>query len=166
MVLIRAETAADVAQIRDLNEQAFGQPGEAKLVDALRPWISLVAVNATDQVVGHILFTPISVESEGGAWSALGLAPMAVLPDHQRRGIGSTLVRAGLEACRDQGHTVVFVLGHPQFYPRFGFKAAPPLGLRCKWDVPADVFMVAELEEQGIAGRTGLIHYDAAFDGV
>lgn len=163
---IRLETPADHHAVRHINEAAFETPAEAKLVDALResvtPYISLVA-EREGVVLGHILFTPVTIESDSGTWSALGLAPMAVAPGCQRQGIGSALVRAGLEACKQINQPIVFVLGHPEYYPRFGFVSAPPLGLTCEYSVPDEVFMVTELETDAIDGQTGLIKYTPPF---
>ena len=112
--------------MRTVNRLAFGQDAEARLVDALRAGgfapVSLVA-EINGQVVGHILFSDLSIITETGNVSALALAPMAVLPEFQRQGIGSALVRRGLEVCKEQGHRIVVVLGHADFYPRFGFSA-------------------------------------------
>ena len=151
-----------------MNVAAFGTPAEAELIECVRGEkgaISLVAIQAGG-VLGHILFTPVSVGAGEDAWDAVALGPMAVRPDLQRRGIGSQLVEAGLAACREAGHTVCFVLGHPAFYPRFGFEPAAPKGLTCKWPVPDDTFLVAELQAGALAGRTGRVAYDPAFDEV
>jgi putative acetyltransferase len=167
---VRPETPADHAAVRAVNEAAFGRPEEARLVDVLRTsapsFVSLVATDERAQVVGHILFTPVTVTSEASTWSAMGLGPMAVAPAAQRAGVGSALVRAGLDACRAAGHDVVVVLGHPEYYPRFGFVPAPPRGITCKWPVPDDVFMVAELTPGALGGRRGCVEYDPAFDAV
>ncbi len=150
--MIRPEEPRDRDAIRDVHVRAFGQPNEADLVDALRPGtVSLVA--EIGGVVGHILFSPITV---GGA-PAIALAPMAVLPEFQRRGIGSALVRRGLAACGDR---LVIVLGHPEFYPRFGFVPARPLGIEPPWKVRDEVWMA-----RGPATR-GRAVYPPAFDGV
>jgi len=166
MIRIRAEDPSDCAAIRRVNMAAFGRPNEADLVDALReaarPYVSLVAVEGV-RVVGHILFTPVVIESEGPPYFALGLAPMSVVPECQGRGIGSQLLREGLKECTQQGHTVVVVLGHPHYYPRFGFVPATAKGLRCEYPVPDDVFMVMELTPGGLQGRTGLIRYRPEF---
>ena len=165
---IRPETEADFPAIRGVNESAFGRANEANLVDALRgvvsPFLSLVA-EAEGQVVGHILFTPVTVASAAGDWQAIALGPMAVRPSWQNQGVGSALVPAGLTACLDTGQPIVFVLGHPRFYPRFGFTPAPPRGLRCEFAVPDDVFMVVELLPDALAGRGGLVRYHAVFAG-
>lgn len=168
-MLIRPDTQDDVAAIRRVNECAFGQRDEADLVDTLRgkvdSFISLVAERG-GQVVGHILFTPVTIESGDGASLAMGLGPMAVLPEYQRQGIGMQLVRAGLQECRKIGQFVVFVLGHPTYYPRFGFEPARPKGLTCQWDVPDEAFMVIELRLGALAGRRGLVRYAEAFGSV
>ncbi|HWS55455.1 MAG TPA: N-acetyltransferase [Pyrinomonadaceae bacterium] len=169
MSVVRAETPADREAVRLVNERAFGGPAEADLVDALResgaPRVSLVA-EVEGRVVGHIFFSPVSIESEAGAWGAFALGPMGVLPEFQRRGVGSELIRRGLEECRRAGQEVVFVLGHADYYPRFGFRPAASRGLRCEYPVPAEVFMVAELREGALAGRTGLVKYRPEFGGV
>jgi putative acetyltransferase len=170
-VAIRPEAPGDERAIFDVNARAFPQPDEAKLVDALRAvsavTFSLVA-ECVGRVVGHILFSPVRVEGEGDSCVAQGLAPMAVEPKRQRDGIGSQLVRAGLDACRRAGHTVVFVLGHPEYYPRFGFEPAAPRGLFYS-DTSRDyssVFFVTELEPGALAGRRGVVHFRAEFDGL
>lgn len=166
---VRAERPADLDAVRRVNDAAFGRDAEGRLVDALRasasPVVSLVACEG-DEVVGHILFTPVTITDPDVPWTAMGLGPMAVRPDRQRGGVGSALVRAGLEACRALGHDVVVVLGHPEYYPRFGFTPAPPRGLTCKWPVPDDVFMVAELAPGALRGRAGRVEYHPAFDAV
>ncbi|MGB7924172.1 MAG: N-acetyltransferase [Pyrinomonadaceae bacterium] len=169
MITVRAETAEDHSAVRRVNESAFGRANEADLVDALRaaahPYVSLVAV-IDDQVAGHIFFSPVSIESERPAWTAMGLAPMAVLPEHQMHGIGGRLIREGLRECLRIGHNVVVVLGHPDYYPRFGFSPARLKGLGCEYDVPDEVFMVAELEPGALAGRQGLVKYRPEFGDV
>jgi len=144
--------------VHRVNEHAFGGPDEAQLVDALRaaaePNISLVAV-VDDQIVGHIFFSPVSVGGEESC--AMGLAPMAVLPDYQRQGVGSQLVRVGLRECARLGYDVVVVLGHAEYYPRFGFIPASQKGLQSEYPVPDDVFMVVELKPDALGGRRGLV---------
>jgi putative acetyltransferase len=164
-VRTRPEEPADGPAIRAAHDRAFGGPREGRIVEALRgvgPRVSLVAVDGS-AVVGHVLFTPVVVEAGGGAWSALALGPMAVLPERQRRGVGSALVRDGLRACRALGEPVVFVLGHPDYYPRFGFRPAGPLGLSSEFDAPVAAFMVAELSAGALAGRTGRVRYRPEF---
>jgi putative acetyltransferase len=168
-VNIREETRCDALAIREVNLEAFGRENEASLVRALGEagacFISLVAERA-GRVVGHILFSTATVESSWGEWTALGLGPLAVRPSDQGQGIGSQLVEAGLARCRQEGQLVIFVLGHPGYYPRFGFVPSRPLGLRWEHEAPAEAFMVAELQEGALAGRTGVVKYHPAFDGV
>ncbi len=165
---IRLETEADHRAVHSVNEAAFPSPAEANLVDALRSSgavvLSLVA-EAEGRIVGHILFSPMSL-SEPATAKVVGLAPMAVLPSYQRQGIGSALVREGLLRCREAGYGAVVVLGHPEFYPRFGFIPAARFGLRSEYDVPDDVFMVTELIPGALAQASGLIRYDRAFAGL
>jgi len=159
---VRPESSDDYPGIRRVNELAFGRSNEADLVETLRhaadPMISIVAL-LDDEVVGHIFFSPVSVESDSGVFTALGLAPMAVLPEYQRRGIGSELVREGLKACERLGYYLVFVVGHPDYYPRFGFKPARHLGFDCEYAVPDEVFMVAELKPGAASAQNGMVRY-------
>jgi putative acetyltransferase len=167
---VRRERPGDVAAIRAVHALAFGGAVEAEIVDALRArgkaTLSLVAVDA-ERVVGHILISPVTItlpsEEDGEARAALGLGPMAVLPTHQRQGIGSLLVRAGLAACRDAGHGCVVVLGHPAYYPRFGFEPASRRGVRWEHPVPDEAFMILELRQGGLGGRGGIVRYQPEF---
>ncbi len=165
---VRPETAADTIAIRAVNEQAFGGSNEADLIETLRrdatPFISLVAYDEAT-VVGHISFSPVTLETDA-SFHAMGLGPMAVVPGRQKRGIGSQLVRAGLEECGRQGCEVVVVVGHPTYYPRFGFVPGSRHSLRSEYAVPDDVFMVLELRPGALRGRSGLVRYHAAFAGV
>jgi putative acetyltransferase len=166
---VRAERKDDYPDVRRVNEFAFGRVNEANLVEGLRsvanPYISLVAVRDR-QIVGHIFFSPVSIESDSCLFAALGLAPMAVLPGYQRRGIGSELVREGLKTCERLGYDLVFVVGHPDYYPRFGFKPARQLGFDCEYAVPDEVFMVAELKPGAASARNGMVRYMPQFRGV
>ena len=166
--MIRDERSADAAAIRAVLEAAFPQSVEADLVDKLRlacaERVSLVAVE-DDRVVGHILFTPATIERPAGPLAGYGLAPMAVLPEFQNRGIGSALVRAGIERLRRSRCPFVIVLGHPEYYPRFGFVRASTHGVRCQWDgVPDDAFMVLILEASIASQVAGLAKYRREFD--
>jgi putative acetyltransferase len=166
MIVVRTEKTEDYESVRRVNELAFERRNEADLVDTLRknarPYVSLVAV-VDEQVVGHIFFSPVSVESESSAFTAMGLAPMAVLPEYQNRRIGSRLVREGLKECQRLGHDIVVVLGHANYYPRFGFTPASLKGLRSEYDVPDEVFMVTELVPGALEGRHGLVKYHPEF---
>ena len=159
---MRPERPEEQVAIRGVNTLAFGRPNEADLVDTLRergqPLVSLVA-EEDGRIVGHIFFSPVIIESDTQAFPAFGLAPMAVLPERQRRGIGSQLVRRGLEECLRIGQPVVVVLGHPTYYPRFGFVPASRKGLYCEYAVPDEAFMVAELLPGILQGRTGVVKY-------
>jgi putative acetyltransferase len=168
-MIVRAETPEDYPSVRRVNELAFGRESEAALVDALReaarPYLSFVAV-ADGLVVGHIFFSPVSIEAADSATAALGLGPVAVLPEYQNQGVGSRLVRHGLAECARLGHDVVVVLGHPEYYPRFGFTPARQKGLSCEYPVPDEVFMVVELRPGALGGRQGLVKYRPEFGGV
>lgn len=169
MITIRPESPADASAVRRLNELAFGQPAEADLVEKLRAAcgdaLSLVAV--ADDVVGHILFTPVVVEGASRRVVGMGLAPMAVLPDRQRQGIGSQLVRRGLDMLRQRGCPFVVVVGHPEYYPRFGFEPASAHALVSQWDgMPDAAFMVLILDDHAMAGVRGVARYRGEFDEV
>ena len=132
-VTVRPEVKDDLPAIDRVNREAFGREGEALIVKAVReggePTISLVAV-ADGDVVGHILFSPATISSDSREWPAIGLAPMSVLPEYQRQGIGSKLVNRGLDSCREAGYERAIVLGHASYYPRFGFRPAQVWDIR------------------------------------
>lgn len=164
-MIIRDERQDDRERIRAVNLSAFETSTEADLVDALRrqatPFISLVAEDEAN-IIGHILFSPVTLVNQPGL-SLMGLAPMAVLPSRHRQGVGSRLVRAGLERCRQINTAAVVVLGHPLYYPRFGFIPAARLSLRSEYDVPEEVFMVRELRTEALSGLSGTIRYHPVF---
>jgi putative acetyltransferase len=165
VIQIREERDGDAAAIRELNRLAFGQDQESNIVDALRAngavILSLVATMA-DRVVGHILYSPVTVNENEGA----GLAPMAVSPDHQRQGIGSKLVEAGARRLAQSGCPFIVVVGHPTFYPRFGFEPASRHRLTSEWELPDDVFMVLVLDSMKMAGVSGEARYRTEFSSV
>ena len=167
-MLIRSEEQRDWAAVHAVNASAFETPAEANLVDDLRehatPLVSLVAED-NGAIVGHIMFSPVSLAGHP-TLRIMGLAPMAVAPEHQRKGIGSALVRAGLEHCQQLGFGAVVVLGHPAYYPRFGFSSSARFGIGCEYDVPEDVFMVVELRAGFLHGASGTVAYHAAFSNV
>jgi putative acetyltransferase len=168
MVTVRNESPTDFDAVYEVNLRAFGQENEARLVEEQRrvgDTISLVA-EVDGCVVGHILFSPIVIEGQDGNVPALALAPMAVLPDYQNRGIGSKLVRQGLETCRSLGHKIVIVLGHAQFYPRFGFIPARLQGIEAPFEVPDEAWMALELQPGALSGVKGVVKYPPAFDEV
>ena len=164
-VTVRHERAADLDAIREVNDRAFEGTLEGRIVDALRPSGELISLVATvaDRVVGHIAFSPVTVEPSSPTVRFAGLAPMAVLPEFQRHGIGGQLVRAGLDACRRSGYGAIVVVGHPDYYPRFGFVPAHTRGLKYEAPVPDDVFMVLELVPGAIAGPPGVVRYRPEF---
>ncbi|MEX2126166.1 MAG: N-acetyltransferase [Woeseia sp.] len=164
-VTIRAEEDRDRAAVRAINERAFDSPAEADLVDALRiearPLVSLVA-ERDRSIAGHIMFSPVTLMGHTDL-RIMGLAPMAVTPSLQNCGIGSALVRAGLESCRKLGAGAVVVLGHPEYYPRFGFAPSVKFGIRCEYEVPEEAFMITELQSGFLSGASGTVRYHAAF---
>ena len=165
-LIIRPEAKDDFTDIRQINRQAFQTDAEANLVDALRKSnaeiISLVA-EYNDLVVGHILFSQVTIDDQCPDIKICGLAPMAVLPEYQRQGIGSQLVNWGLDACRKAGFAAVVVLGHPQFYPRFGFQPSINFQIKSEFDVPDEVFLALDLSKDALASCSGIIRYHAAF---
>lgn len=168
MFTIRNESITDIPTVRSLNELAFGQSEEADIVDRLRKScdniLSLVAVK-DDEIVGHIFFSPTTVNGDCGVIIGMGLAPMAVLPEHQHQDIGSSLVMHGLEFLKDAGCPFVIVLGHAQYYPRFGFKPASRYGLKSQWDgIPDDVFMAIIFDKVVMDGVSGIVRYRDEFD--
>ena len=168
---IRTEKLVDTAAIAALGEAAFGNPAEARLITALRrsarPLVSLVAedeeAGPLSSLVGHIMFSPVTLPDHD-ALRLMGLAPMAVAPPRQRSGIGSLLVKAGLDACRELDTDAIVVLGHPEYYPRFGFLPASRFGIRSVYDAPDEAFMVLELAANALSGASGTVYYHEAFD--
>lgn len=166
-LIVREESVADISAIRDVNEQAFGRRSEANVVDTLRHrgkiTLSLVAEHER-QVIGHILFSPVVIASNESVLSAIGLAPMAVLPRFQRNGVGSMLVREGIRRCQRAGHSLIVVIGHPGYYPRFGFSPARRYGIHSEYNVPENAFLVLELKEGALATVAGVAKYQPEFN--
>ncbi len=160
----RLEIDDDRDAIRRVVTEAFGQPAEADLVDALRDEgharVSMIA-EVDGQVVGHILFSELPINTADGVVPALALAPMAVTPALQRQGVGSQLLRHALVACRDAGHRIVVVLGHPEYYPRFGF--SPRLAAQLESPYAGPAFMAIELAPGALAGVRGRVEYAPPF---
>jgi putative acetyltransferase len=166
LIEIREERPGDVESIRDVNKCAFGQDLEGKIVDALRSngaaLLSLVATQ-NGKVVGHIIYSPASV---GDEVTGAALGPMAVHPEHQRQGIGIKLVEAGNRKLQEAGHPFIIVVGHANYYPRFGFRPASTHGIQCEWEVPDEVFMMLILDEAKMQGVSGLAKYRHEFSSV
>jgi len=165
-LLIREETPSDINSIFGVNEQAFDTNAEARLVDLLRERgkavISLIA-EVGGEIVGHILFSPVFIEPPASNWNALGLAPLAVIPHMQRQGIGGKLITAGLQRCQDLGIELVIVLGHPTYYPKFGFTKASHYGLMNEYQAD-EAFMVIELKSGALMNTNGLVKYAPEFN--
>jgi putative acetyltransferase len=172
MIEIRPENPSDLEKISEINNFSFGQENEGKLVSLIRnsphfiPTLSLVAVK-NGEVAGHILFSEVMIEtSKGAIVNTIGLALMAVTPELQNQGIGSALVKAGLERCKELGYEHIVVLGHLEFYPRFGFEPSVKFGINPPFPVPENVFMVLELTEGALDGIEGTVKYSQAFNEV
>ncbi|MGA2003831.1 MAG: N-acetyltransferase [Terriglobales bacterium] len=163
-ILIRDEEPCDREQARKVNEAAFGRSDEADLIDRLRVegavLLSLVA-EVDGQIIGHILFSRMTVETAQKPVAAVSLAPMAVLPQHQGRKVGSQLVRRGLARLCDRGEHIVIVVGHKQYYPRFGFSSEKARKLASPF--PPEAFMALELSDDALAGIQGAVRYPSAF---
>jgi putative acetyltransferase len=166
LIEIREERPDDVAAIREVNRRAFGQDQEANIVDAVRTngaaLLSLVAT-VNDQVAGHIMYSLLTIaENVDG----VALGPMAVVPEYQRQGIGTKLIEAGNRKIKDAGYPFIVVVGHAEYYPRFGFRPASEYGIKCEWDVPDEVFMLLVLNETKMQGASGLAKYRHEFSTV
>ena len=151
MVEVRFEQPKDIDEFRLLNDKAFGQPVEGHIVDKLRQScnriLSLVAIS-NNKIVGHIMFSPVTIETQEVVIQGMGLAPMAVLPELQNQGIGSILVKEGLRIIRNMSYPFVIVLGHKKYYPRFGFERASKYGLKSQWEgIPDEAFMAMILND-------------------
>jgi putative acetyltransferase len=167
-IKIRKETLQDIDAIRAINERAFGQFQEANIVDRLRAncegLVSLVALH-DDKIIGHILFSPVTIEGTFGVLKGMGLAPMAVLPESQRKGVGSELVQAGIEILNKSKYPFIIVLGHPEYYPQFGFERASLYGIKSQWEgVPDPAFMILWLDRTMIDHVSGIARYRDEFN--
>ena len=168
MIEVSVEQPKDIESERLVNDKAFGQPQEGRIIEKLRKScdgiLSLVAIS-NNQVVGHILFSPVTVERQGKVIEGMGLAPMAVLPEFQNQGIGTQLVNEGLGILKSTACPFVIVLGHENYYPRFGFQRASKYGLKSQWEgVPDEVFMAMILDESKMKGVSGVVRYRDEFD--
>ena len=166
-IRIRIENTGSIEErvaIRAINQAAFGGSDEADLVDKLREGHhALISLGAEIEanIAGHIMFSRMWINTPAGLASAVALAPVAVLPEHQRKGIGSLLIRRGLELLRDRSERIVIVVGHPDYYPRFGFSADKAKALESPF--PPEVFMAMELTAGALDGIRGRVVYPPAF---
>jgi len=170
MIDIRPENPKDFQQIHQVNIAAFGRENEARLVDLLRDHgaLSLSMVAEKDGcIVGHIAFSPMQIKFTGGSEiQALALGPAAVMPEFQKLGIGIRLIQVSLDILKAQGNSIVIVLGHPEYYPRFGFVPASQFNIKCSFEVPDEAFMLLELTAGLLNNLEGVAYYRPEFDGV
>jgi putative acetyltransferase len=161
---MRKETNKDYSLIRKVNESAFETTEEADLVDNLRKnpnYIRELSLVAEDngEVIGHILFTPVNIVNSNVNYKILALAPMAVIPEYQKKGIGSSLIKTGFEKAKELGYTAIIVLGHPDYYPRFGFIPAEQFGIHPPLEEWKEAFFAIELEKDSLKDVSGTISY-------
>ncbi|MGY2614353.1 GNAT family N-acetyltransferase [Bacillus pretiosus] len=172
MVTIRQEQQSDYEKTEEVVQQAFlheefSDKTEHALVkrirkcDAFIPELSIVAVD--EEIVGHIMLSKITIEQDGTSVESLALAPVSVDRGHQKKGIGGKLIVAALEKAKELGYGSVVVLGHPGYYPKFGFKKASEWNIKAPFEVPDEVFMVIELSENALQGVEGVVQYSSAF---
>ena len=171
VINIRKETEKDYEDIKSVNDKAFGQENEGKIVENLRKNekyisdLSLVA-EIDNKIVGHILFFPIKVISQKNEYETLSLAPMSVLPNYQKMGIGLKLIAYGIKAAKKAGYTSIIVLGHSDYYPRFGFVPASTFGIKPPFEVPDTAFMALELLPNSLKGKQGTVKYPKEYNEV
>jgi len=167
-ITIRPETKNDYLAIREINDLAFKQKNEGLLIEKLRetsdfiPELSLVA-QFEGKVVGHLLLYPVQVNNKNTKHAVLSLGPMSVHPDYQRKGIGSKLVREGLKRAKEKGYGSVILVGHPEYYPRFGFSKASKFEIKVPFDAPDNAFMALELVENALQNVKGVVEYPNSF---
>lgn len=166
MITIRHEKPEDIEQIYAVIEKAFKRDAEARLANKLRQacadHLSLVA-ETDGLIVGHIMFTPVLVKN-GNTFKGMGLAPMSVLPAKQRKGIGTMLVKSGVDILREKGCPFIIVLGHPDYYPRFGFQPASKFNIKSQWaEVPDEAFMILVLDDNALQGASGTATFREEF---
>jgi predicted N-acetyltransferase YhbS len=165
---IRKEEVKDHKQIYEVNKLAFQQENESKLIEKIRksenfiPELSIVA-EIDNRIVGHILFSKIKIIGDSD-YESLALAPMAVIPEFQKRGIGSELIKKGIDKAKELGFDSIIVLGHKEYYPKFGFQRASKWNIKCPFEVPDDVFMAIELTEKAFEGKAGTVKYPDEFN--
>jgi putative acetyltransferase len=166
-MVIRPETEKDFPGVYEVNRLAFSQENESKLIEKIRqggnyvPELSLVAA-INHKIIGHILFSKIKIVGKTNT-ASLALAPMAVVPEYQKQGIGGKLIKKGLAIAGKLGYNSVIVLGHKDYYPKFGFKKASLWGIQCPFAAPDEAFMAIELSEHALVGRAGMVEYPKEF---
>lgn len=170
-VNIHPETKDDYTKITEINDLAFGQKNEGKLIEKLRrsenfnPELSLVA-ELKGEIIGHILFYPIKINAGSVQFSSLALGPMSVIPAYQRMGAGSQLVVQGLQVAKKLGHKSVIVVGHPEYYPKFGFRQASHWNIKAPFEVPDNAFLAMELVKNELNNNSGVVEYPKEFHDV
>jgi predicted N-acetyltransferase YhbS len=166
-MIIRREKKEDFNSINEVNEQAFKQKDESELIKRIRasknfiPDLSLVA-EVNGKIIGHILFSKIKIIGVK-EYESLALAPMAVLPEFQNKGIGRKLIKEGLKKARELGFNSVIVVGHHDYYPRFGFERASKWNIKCPFEVPNEAFLAIELKDGALTEKSGIVEYPKEF---
>ena len=171
---IRIERMEDYKKTEEVvrnafQSEAFSDKKEHILVQRIRqseafvPELSLVAENVKQEIVGHVLISKVKIVNDKQVAESLALAPVSVVPDYQNKGIGSQLIKAALTSAKNLGYQSVIVLGHQDYYPKFGFKKASTWRIKAPFDVPDEVFMALELTENSLAHVHGVVHYSEAF---
>lgn len=168
MIRIRKEKSSDIEAIKYVNDQAFKQPVEGNIVKKIRNTdskiLSLVA-EVENQIAGHIFFSHAEIEGHPEINKGMGLAPMAVLPAYQKQGIGTMLINKGISILKNQNVPFIIVLGHPDYYPKFGFEKASEYGIRCQWaGVPDEAFMILILDKNKMKNIKGVAKYREEWD--
>jgi putative acetyltransferase len=166
-IRIRQEIEEDYKRVYEINEMAFGQENESKLIEKIRkgpnfvPELSLVA-EKDNTIVGHILFSKIKIVGES-EYETLMLAPLAVVPELQKQGIGGKLIKKGIENAIELGFESIIVVGHKDYYPKFGFQKASKWGIQSSIEVPDEAFMAIELTEKALENRAGVVQFPQEF---
>lgn len=173
-ILIRRELTEDYNTTEEIVKKAFlneeySDKKEHLLVNRIRksdafiPELSLVAVNQDKNIIGHVLLSKIKIADGDNTVDSLALAPVSVAPEYQKKGIGSWLIRVALKNAKELGYRSVIVLGHKDFYPKFGFKPASLWNIQAPFEVPDEVFMALELTDHSLEHVRGVVHYSKAF---
>ncbi|MGE7022592.1 GNAT family N-acetyltransferase [Solibacillus cecembensis] len=173
-ILIRSERTEEYSTTEEVIRKAFldeeySDQKEHLLVNRIRqsdafiPELSLVAIDQDNEIIGHILLSKITIVNGENIADSLALAPVCVAPEHQKKGIGSQLIQEALKMAKELGYQSVIVLGHKDYYPKFGFKQASSWNIRAPFEVPSEVFMSLELAENSLKNVQGVVHYSDAF---